>query len=82
MKITYLTLTLLVALLGSCTSEYEERMVEAKILKAKLSLVKETNFTAPNHRLSIEIKKILDEINFLAKLSGNKEVFLQEVFEN
>lgn len=61
--------------LNSCTSEYEERMAEAKQLKSKLALIEETNFLAPSDALNQEIETLNERIDFLAKLSGNESLF-------
>lgn len=61
--------------LSSCTSEYEERMAEAKQLKSKLALIEETNFLAPSDALNQEIETLNERIDFLAKLSGNESLF-------
>ena len=79
MKLLGAVLLLFACFLGSCTSEYEERLEEAKILRERFILVEESNFLSPNHELIKEMRKIESEINFLAKVSGNEERFLKEV---
>jgi len=77
------TLLLLVAFsFGSCTSEYEERLDEAKKLHHKLSLIEESNFISPDDELVNEMNAIEKRIEFLAKVSGNEESFLQEIYGN
>lgn len=66
--------------LSSCTSEYEERLEEAKELRERLSLIEESNFVAPNEELTQEIADLEDQIFFLAKVSGNEELFLDELY--
>lgn len=68
-------------LLGSCTSEYEERMEEAIVLKEKLALIEETHFISPSIELASEIEVINDRIGFLAKLSGNESLFMAQLLE-
>ncbi len=79
MKLLGAVLLLFACFLGSCTSEYEERLEEAKILRERFLLVEETNFLSPNHELINEMQKIESKINFLAKISGNEEMFMMEV---
>jgi len=63
----------------SCTSEYEERLEEAKVLREKFLIVEESNFLSPPGELSSEMKEIESKIEFLAKVSGNEELFLREI---
>jgi hypothetical protein len=63
----------------SCTSEYEERLEEAKVLREKFLIVEESNFLSPSGELSSEMKEIESKIEFLAKVSGNEELFLREI---
>ena len=79
MRLLGTALLLFTCLLGSCTSEYEERLEEAKILRERFLLVEESNFLSPNPELKNEMQKIESEINFLAKLSGNEEMFLIDI---
>jgi hypothetical protein len=82
MRLIGATLLLFTCLLGSCTSEYEERLAEAKILKERFLLVEESNFISPNLELMNEMQKIDSEIHFLAKVSGNAEMFLIDLNKN
>jgi len=79
-------ITISVLLLGlltvSCKSEYHERLDEAKELKAKMSMVQASNELSPRERLEREIQSLNEEILFLAKVSGNEELFLQELYED
>lgn len=77
-----LLLIVSIVLLNSCQSEYQERLEEAKLLHERLLLIEETNFVAPNEDLITEMKDLREEIHFLAKVSGNEELFLDQVFEN
>lgn len=80
MKLIGIGLLLFFCFLGtSCTSEYEERLEEAKVLRDRLLLVEESNFLSPNAKLITEMHKIENEIQFLAKVSGNEEMFLLEI---
>jgi hypothetical protein len=63
----------------SCTSEYEERLEEAKVLRERFLIVEESNFLTPSGELTAEMKQIESEIEFLAKVSGNEELFLLEI---
>lgn len=80
MKLIQLTLLLLLFGLGSCTSEYQERLEEAKKLKDRIAMIEESNFISPNEKMREEITSIEEEIHFLAKISGNEELFLSEIF--
>ena len=46
---------------ASCTSEYEERLNEAKVLKNRLETVRKSNMNTPDANLSEEIAKINDD---------------------
>lgn len=76
-------LVLFVALFGSlftsCTSEYDERLLQAKELQQRYLVVEETNMYAPDQSLLNELKRIENEINFLAKVSGNEQHFFQDL---
>ena len=82
MRLIGATLLLLTFVLGSCTSEYEERLAEAKLLKERFLLVEESNFVSPNHELVNEMQKLESEIQFLAKVSGNEEMFIIDLNKN
>lgn len=66
----------------SCTSEYEERLEQGKVLKDRLELVKGTSYYISNSQLVSEVIEINNEISLLAKVSGNEALFLKEVFQN
>lgn len=68
--------------MNSCTSEYEERLAEAKTIQTRLLDVEKSLFSSPNSNLVEEIQKLESEIHFLAKISGNEETFLAELQEN
>ena len=82
MKLMSLLLLLFGLFCASCTSEYEERLNEAKVLKNRLETVRKSNMNTPDVNLSEEIAKINDDIHFLAVLSGNRELFLNEIFSD
>jgi len=81
MRLINVSLLLLVISFSSCTSEYEERLEEAKVLQARMILVEKSLFSSPSENLVLEIKKIESEIHCLAKISGNKDLFLSELNE-
>lgn len=76
-----IVLLLLIVTMNSCTSEYEERLIEAKSIQTRLLNVEKSLFNSPNQNLVEEIEKLESEINFLAKTSGNEETFLAELHE-
>lgn len=78
MKIFCLTTLLLIISLSSCKSEYEQRLSEAKELKVRMYEIKESN-DSDDETLNIEIKELEDQINFHAKVSGNEELFYEEL---
>jgi len=55
---------------------------EAKALRIKLELVQGTEFYLSNDQLENELVEIKNEIYLLAKVSGNEQLFLKEVFKN
>lgn len=63
----------------SCTSEYEERLEEAKELRQRYLIVEETNMMKPKEELLMELEKIENEIDYLAKVSGNESVFFEDL---
>ena len=81
-------LTLLLTLIGfclsmsSCTSEYEERLQQGKSLKARLIGLKSNDLMYSEEASSVEEEEIYNEIHMLARLSGNEQLFLKEVFSN
>ena len=79
MKLIGTALLLFTLILGSCTSEYEERLDDAKVLRQRFLVVEETHFLSPNVELVKEMDKIQSEIQFLAKTSGNEDLFMEEI---
>ena len=83
MKSILLLLLFLCSLsLTSCTSEYEECLQEGKSLKERLIGLESHDLMISGDTNSIEAKEIYNEINLLAKVSGNEQLFLKEVFSN
>ena len=82
MRLLSVSLLLLFISFSSCTSEYEERLEEAKIIQSRKILVENSLFNSPSNSLILEIEKLESEISFLAKVSGNKQQFLAELKEN
>ena len=81
MKLIVASLLLMITLF-SCKSEYEERLEQARALKQRMQRV-ESNLSADNAKnLSNELQLLQDEIQFLAKVSGNEKLFMQEVFND
>jgi len=77
---TALLLLLTVTFLFSCTSEYEERLNEGLFLKEKLALMERSHALTENDQYGREIEEIRNQIDLLAKVSGNEELFLQQVY--
>jgi hypothetical protein len=80
--ITILLLSFIVVGLESCQSEYAERMENAIALKRKYMEVKDVMNESNNINLIKTLEDIENEINFHAKVSGNEELFLKEVWKN
>lgn len=75
-------LPLLLVFLGlstSCTSEYDERLAEARVLQKRYLKVEETNMFSPNDDLVQELINIQNEIDYLAKVSGNEHMFFRDL---
>ena len=81
MKLFLVSLLVILPLL-SCKSEYEERLEQARVLKERMSLVEATISVNEESKLSNEIDQLQEEIQFLAKVSGNEKLFLQEVYND
>jgi hypothetical protein len=69
-------------ILLSCQSEYAERMENAIALKIKYLEVKDIMTKSNNINLMKTLEDIENEINFHAKISGNEELFLKEIWKN
>ncbi|TNE53522.1 MAG: hypothetical protein EP338_10885 [Bacteroidetes bacterium] len=83
MKLTYILATLLMLSLGglqSCQSEYAERMSKAMELKHKhqelMAVMNESGDSDIRNLLS-ELEK---EIQIQAKISGNEDLFMKELW--
>ena len=81
MKITILLLLIFLGA-SSCTSEYEERLEQGRNLKNRLELVEGTSDYISSSQLLVEINNIRNEISLLAKVSGNEDLFLKQLFMN
>lgn len=78
----YLVSLLLTISLVSCKSEYEERLEQARELKERMLFV-EANIDMGNTKnLTNELQLLHEEIQFLAKVSGNEKLFMKEVFND
>lgn len=64
----------------ACKSEYHIRLEQAKELRKKMIMVEASNNLLPRKQLIDELKSMREEIEFLAKVSGNEELFLKEVY--
>lgn len=70
------------AALGSCTSEYEERLQEARELQERYLIVEESNMMSPREELADEMRDIQNQIEYLARVSGNEYMFFKELNGN
>lgn len=68
--------------LSSCQSEYSERMATAIELKGKYMEVKDIIDESNNSNLRPMLTEIEEEINLQAKISGNEELFLKQIWKN
>ena len=66
----------------SCTSEYEQRLEEGRILVDRLEKVEGTSDYISDNQFVLEVSAIVNEINLLAQVSGNKKLFLKEIYKN
>ena len=66
---------------ASCESEYEERLEIARELRKDMEKAEENKEILGSTYIE-NIREIESLIQFHAKVSGNKEVFLKEVFSN
>lgn len=81
MKFSLVSLLVLLSL-SSCKSEYEQRLEQARKLKDRVSLVEANISLNKRSNLSNEIELLHEEIQFLAKVSGNEKLFLKEVYND
>jgi len=81
MKATVILSVFLIGIgLQSCQSEYSERMAKAIELKRKHSAVKEMMVDSNNESLKSALNEIENEIRLQAKISGNEDLFMKEVW--
>ena len=76
---TFLNLMVLLLLLSSCKSEYEQRLEEARSLRNQLSIIENRYYLDPSPELKNEINAIELEIRKLARVSGHEDMFLTEL---
>jgi len=81
-KKIYLLFVLIGIASTSCTSEYEQRLEEGRILVDQLKIVEGTSDYISDNQFVLEVSQIVNEINLLAQVSGNKKLFLQEIYKN
>jgi len=80
MKTLLLSLLLFVGLCSSsCTSEYEERLEEGKALILRLEFIENSQLQISDELIKDELATISNEITVLAKLSGNEELFFDQL---
>ncbi len=80
MKTLLLSITLFIGLFSSsCTSEYEERLNQGRVLINRINYLKERQSQLSDELIKDELMVISKEISVLAKLSGNESLFLREV---
>lgn len=79
MNLRLLLVFAILVTLSSCTSEYDERLEQARKLQDRYLMVEESNMVAPSDELLAELNEIQNEIDFLAKISGNEHLFLKEL---
>jgi hypothetical protein len=78
------TISLFLIVLGfqSCQSEYSERMSKAIALKQRYIDIKNIMIESNDENLEKTLDEIEDEIKFQAKISGNEELFLKEIWKH
>jgi hypothetical protein len=79
-RLLALLLVLSAGYLTSCTSEYEERLTQGMALKNRLTAMQQSASVSGSTYFTQEIREIREEIKLLAKISGNEELFLQQVY--
>ncbi len=82
MRILLLFALLMSATLMSCKSEYEERLQEAKDLQERYLIVEESNMLSPREELVDEMRDIQNQIDYLARVSGNEYMFFKDLNGN
>lgn len=81
---TLITLSVFLIGLGlqSCQSEYAERMTKAIELKRKHTALKVMMTESENPGLKNLMSDLEKEISLQAKISGNEELFLKEIWNH
>ena len=69
-------------LITSCQSEYGERMKKALQLKKEYQKVHIHLQNSKNPNLITQLSAIRKEIRFHATVSGNEQLFLEEIWDN
>ena len=69
-------------LITSCQSEYGERMKKALQLKKEYQKVHLHIQNSKNPNLITQLSAIRKEIRFHATISGNEQLFLEEIWDN
>ena len=82
MKLSIVSLLLVIISPPSCKSEYEQRLEEARELRESMELVEANRSIYEEYDLASEKELIEQEIRFLAKVSGNEKLFLKEIYED
>lgn len=78
MKPALLLLNLLLLGLASCSSEYNERLSKAKELKMEIVKTLQNRYII-GVTAAEQIADLQEEINFHAKVSGNEELFKDQL---
>lgn len=79
MKMILLLAILVGFSMTSCKSEYEERMEKAREIKCEMERLKIEGQTM-GLVLDTELNELESQIEFHAKVSGNQDLFLKELF--
>lgn len=78
MKSALLLLCLSLLGLSSCSSEYNERLLKAKELKMEIVKTMQNRYLI-GVAAAEQIAELQEEINFHAKVSGNEELFKDQL---
>lgn len=81
-KTTLLLLAATAVFSTSCVSEYEERLEQGIEIKERISIMKEGMMISLDDQLVDEISTLENELFLLAKVSGNEELFLNQIFKD
>lgn len=66
--------------LSACTSEYEERLLKARKIKAEINRIEQQSERLGNV-FAQEIEELNSEIHFHARVSGNEDLFFKELMD-